>query len=75
MGYVSVIAPCAGCEATVVCNPNTVPSIRLTPGGPREPLCLACAEELNRLKVEAGLEAMPIQPDAYDAVDENEVAW
>lgn len=38
--------------------------------GKREPLCLDCANEWNRIHPE---NARPIQPDAYEAIPEEEL--
>lgn len=82
MGYAFVVASCIACGTLITFNPHKVPSIKVrwTADGPvvdeegkREPLCRGCAEKLNENRVEAGLEAVPIQPDAYEAINELEL--
>jgi len=58
------IGMCAACDGLVIFNPDTVPSIRVR--GKREPLCLLCAREWNRIhRTERGLPPVEIPETAY----------
>ena len=48
MGYMTFIGPCVRCHLPSTFNPNLVPSIRLTPDGPREPICPDCVAIAKR---------------------------
>ncbi len=73
MAFVTMTSACANCRRLFAYNPVRVPSVRVR--GVREPVCGACMAELNQKRRDAGLDPIPIAPDAYDAVDEAEVAW
>jgi hypothetical protein len=66
-GFVAIIGPCIACHRTFSFNPHRVPSTSAITGE-REPLCRDCFDELNRRRVENGLEPFPLNPDAYDAI-------
>jgi len=65
MPYLFMLAPCYTCKKPFVCNPQLVPSVVID--GKREPLCRACVETANPLRIARGLEAIRILPGAYDA--------
>ena len=69
MGVVICYAKCAGCGLPMGCNPITVPSIRIN--GLREPICRACVDTANPLRIANGLP--PIEPaeEAYSGCDED----
>ena len=71
MGYALMIGSCINCKARISFNPMKVPSIKVE--GAREPLCIDCANYLNKLKEDSGQQAVPIQPDAYQACKEEEL--
>lgn len=71
MGYALVIGPCAVCRQIFGCNPLRVPSVRVR--GVREPICKACIDRFNPERIKRGLEPIIPHPDAYEAVDENEL--
>jgi len=54
-------------------NPLRVPSIRPTENSPREPICRACVERANPMRIANGLPPIAILPDAYEAIDEQEL--
>ena len=81
--YAFVIASCIACGNTITFNPHKVPSIKVLYNeegrpvpderGVREPLCFGCATQLNDNREAEGLAAIPIQPDAYEAIHESEL--
>lgn len=74
--YAIMYAACALCGRPFGFNPNLVPSIRKTPGGPKEPVCSGCHERANQIRVENGLEPWPPpMPGAYEGADEDEIRW
>jgi hypothetical protein len=70
MGYYLVTSPCVSCKHVMSYHPHKVPSIRVN--GTREPLCRSCIERANPIRIENGLEAIPIAPDAYEPCAEEE---
>ena len=72
MGYAIVYGPCVACKVPFGFNPNRVPSVRVN--GEREPICRACVERANPLRVAKGLEPIRILPDAYEPCREEELA-
>lgn len=73
-GAMLLLAPCIRCGRLFTCNPLRVPSVRLRPDGPREPLCRPCAEWTITERTRVGLPVVPIYDDAYEAAPETE-AW
>jgi hypothetical protein len=59
-GYMMLIAECFACGRLMTCNPNRVPSVQ------NQPICKECMEEVNRLRVEAGMETFFVPDDAYE---------
>ena len=75
MSYETLLFTCIACGTPATGNPHRVMSVRVRmhqgrprphPDGTREPLCRACADRINQLRTEAGLEPFPIAPDAYE---------
>ena len=73
MGYAICFAPCISCRRPFGFNPHRVPSIRLTPDGPREPICRECIERANPERIKNGLEPFTPHPDAYEPIHEDEL--
>ena len=74
MGYAFIVAPCVFCGIPFPSNPNKVPSIRRTPDGPKEPMCLSCHGRANETRKAHGLEPWPDPlPGAYEACPEEEL--
>ena len=71
MGYAIVMGLCCSCKQLMQFNPHKVPSIRVN--GVLEPVCRRCIELANPKRVANGLEEIPIQPGAYDYMDESEL--
>lgn len=71
MGYFCITSTCAVCRALITYHPHKVPSVRVE--GVRQPICRPCVDEINPLRVEHGLPAIPIQDGAYDAADESDL--
>lgn len=72
-GYVFVMGPCIACKRPFSFNPHHVPSIRITPESPREPVCESCFDTLNEARKAKGLEPWTRQPDAYEAIPEEQL--
>lgn len=70
-GFVQAMAPCCICGKPFAFNPHAVPSVKIN--GIREPICVACITLANEQRVAMGLPAHVIQPDAYDALPEDEL--
>ena len=66
MPYMSCIGECVRCHQPFTFNPNLVLSIRLTPDGPREPICRECVEYANALREKTGAPRIVPLPGAYD---------
>ncbi len=66
-GYMTLIAVCVGCEATIIgAHPDYCPSIRVE--GVRHPICRDCFDRWNRIhRTDKGLEPEPLHPLAYAA--------
>ena len=75
MGYVFITSACYGCKRIFSYHPNRVPSIRDPRTGAREPICRACVERANPVRIANGLEPIKPLPGAYDAADETEIIW
>lgn len=71
MGFVQLIATCVRCSRPFMCNPHKVPSVRID--GKREPICRACVEFANPIRIEKGLPPIEILPGAYEALPEEEL--
>lgn len=72
MGYMTAMGPCIGCGAVFSYNPLRVPSSSAVTGE-REPICRACVDRLNPMRVKNGLEPIVPAPDAYEACSEDEL--
>ena len=68
MGVYFMLCQCVNCRTTITCNPHKVPSIKVL--GVKEPLCRACVDYANDLRIKAGLEVFMIPDGAYDVVGE-----
>jgi len=66
MGFMIVYGDCYVCKKLFTFSAERVPSIRDV-NGTRHPVCRNCIERANRLRVEKGLDPLPILPDAYGA--------
>ena len=83
MGYMTLFFNCINCGQSASANPDKVPTVRITRdtdgiprpdrNGTKEPLCEACAERLNQNRIDAGLPAFPIHPQAYQPAPEQEI--
>jgi hypothetical protein len=71
MGYAIVMSACYGCHRLFSYNPVRVPSV--TVNGAREPICRACIERVNPMRLAKGLPPIVPLPDAYEAVEESEL--
>lgn len=71
MGFALCTSPCVGCGRLFSYNPMRVPSLRWN--GSREPICQACVDRANPVRVAKGLPPIVPLPDAYDACDESEL--
>jgi hypothetical protein len=71
MGYAFCTGPCVGCHRIFSFNPVRVPSITIH--GTREPICQACVDRVNPMRVKNGLPKIVPYPDAYEACDESEL--
>lgn len=65
MAWMSCIGYCVRCGKFFSFNPERVPSVVVN--GTREPLCRACVEWANPLRIAKGLEPIRILPGAYEA--------
>ena len=68
MGFLSLLAPCAGCGRLFTSNPYRVPVAVVD--GVRRPICRTCLGFANDARVERGLDPLPILPGAYDPAPE-----
>ena len=67
-------SPCVFCRRPFGYNPHKVPSIRMTPDGPREAMCRDCHAEANRVRADKGLPPWPDpHPDAYEPISDAEL--
>lgn len=71
MGYVLAYGVCFVCGEVFSFNPHKVPSMRV--GEEREPVCKNCMDIANARREQMGLKPLPVAPDAYEAIDENEL--
>jgi hypothetical protein len=60
-------SPCFGCHRMFAYNPVRVPSIRPAPDMDAEPICMACIERVNPVRIAMGLEKIEPLPGAYGA--------
>jgi hypothetical protein len=72
MAYALCHGTCIGCGRLFSYNPLRVPSVT-PPGGTREPICQACVDHYNPLRMAKGLDPIRPHPDAYEACDESEL--
>jgi hypothetical protein len=70
-GYTFMMGICYGCGKTFIFNPHKVPSIRVE--GEREPVCRECMVIVNRIRAEHKMEPIPVHPDAYEPIPEEEL--
>lgn len=77
MGYCLATSRCYGCRTLMTYNPDLVPSIRVSlatgkpdENGVKEPVCRACVERVNPMRLKNGLEPIKILPGAYEAASE-----
>jgi hypothetical protein len=71
MGYAMCMGLCIGCGHIFSFNPMRVPSITIK--GSREPICQACVERANPLRITNGLKPIVPLPGAYEPCDEEEL--
>lgn len=71
MGYALMWSPCVRCGRVFGFNPHKVPSIRIN--GEREPVCRDCYEVLAAIQKKAGMEVLPLDAQAYEAIDEHDL--
>jgi hypothetical protein len=71
MGYAMCMGRCFNCNQMFSFNPIRVPSIRVD--GVRQPICAACVEKANPLRVANGLEPIVPHKDAYTYCNEEEL--
>jgi hypothetical protein len=72
MGYAIVYGECIGCRRFFSFNPIRVPSCSAITGS-REPICQACVDRVNPVRVKNGLEPIVPADDAYGPCDESEL--
>lgn len=72
MGYAFATSPCAWCGRLFNYNPVRVPSVTIKDS--REPICQACVNRVNPLRIANGLAPIVPLPDAYEACDESELS-
>ena len=67
-GYYFATAACVNCGHLFTFNPDLVPSVRVN--GVREPICKACVDYANPVRVKNGLEPIRVLPGAYEPAQE-----
>jgi hypothetical protein len=72
-GWVYCHGYCINCGALFSFNPHRVPSIRPAEDLPREPICVACFDQVNSYRVAKGMPPFERFPDAYDPIPEHEL--
>jgi hypothetical protein len=72
-GYVMAHSYCFGCGRLFSYNPRRVPSVRPQPDMPPEPICQACVDEVNPIRMAKGLPPIIPYTDAYDPLPEAEL--
>ena len=55
-----VLATCGNCGKTFTCNSKYVPTVN------KIPVCKECVEWANPIRIKAGLESIPVHPEAYE---------
>lgn len=71
--YAMCLGPCCCCKVLFSFNPHRVPSFRRTPESPREPICRACVEKANEIRVQKGLDPIVILDGAYNPLPAEEL--
>lgn len=66
-GVVSALGPCFVCGRLFWFSPVRVPSIPVA--GVREPICLACVNDVNPERIAKGLPPIVPLPGAYEPED------
>jgi hypothetical protein len=61
--FVIALGDCFACGRPFTFHPDLVPSILFD--GEREPVCPACMERVNRMRVAKGLDPHRVHPGAY----------
>jgi len=74
MGYAFMSGSCWTCGGLFTFNPVTVPSIR-DGSGVRQPICRNCIELANRIRMDKGMDPIPVPDDAYEASDESKLIF
>ena len=64
MPFMLVVGTCIGCGKMFTFNGGKVPSVLV--GGQREPICLACVNRVNPIRIAKGLEPIKPAPGAYE---------
>jgi hypothetical protein len=64
MGYLTLLAPCAGCGHVFTANPFRVPSVRVA--GERQPICRQCVDRANVHLIATDRPPIVPLPGAYD---------
>ncbi len=72
MGYATAISACIVCGRIFSYNPIHVPSVLNK--GIREPICRACVELANPVRIQNGLDPIVVLPDAYECCEESELS-
>ena len=67
MGWMIATSECFACHRIFSYNPERVPSIISPKTGTKEPICLACVERANPIRIKNGLEPIRPLPGAYEA--------
>jgi hypothetical protein len=71
MGYALCHGFCVGCGGLFSFSPTRVPSVLIS--GSREPICQACVNRVNPVRIKGGLEPIVPLPGAYEPTDESEL--
>lgn len=69
-GAYFAMGPCLACGRVFSFNPDLVPSSSAVTGK-REPICAACVERINPLRVKNGLAPIVPLPGAYEPASES----
>jgi len=72
MSYVIAQGPCWVCGRPFAFNPLTAPSM-LQGDGRKEPVCQDCMKKANLTRKKNGLDPLPIAPDAYSPINEDDL--